>query len=113
MQPVLAQENKAEKFEHWVVIELFGHSRIAGFATEASIGGCNFIRVDVPKPDSEETLYTRYLGNGAIYALNPTTKEEVLKIVGMLHPPPPTPRTHEQRALPSYERDDDDDGEEY
>lgn len=105
-EPTLAEETKTERFEQWCVVELFGHSKIAGWCTESSIGGCNFIRVDVPKAESEDTLYTRYLGNGAIYALNPTTKEEVLKIVGMLHPTAPTPRVSERRALPEYDYDD-------
>lgn len=109
-------------FEEWCVLELFGHQRIAGLVTEATIGGCSFIRVDVPKPGEEGDLYTRYFGNGAIYAINPTTKEEVLKIVSALHPKPPTPRVSEQKALPApevessremgdYDDEDDDDGD--
>lgn len=105
-----------KKFEQYCLVELFGHSQIAGFVTEETIGGCAFIRVDVPKADNpDETMYTRYLGNGAIYAMNVTTKEEVIRIVGRLHPKPPTPRVQEQKALPEYtaadysESDDDDD----
>jgi hypothetical protein len=112
METIAAQEAKAEKFEQWCIVELFGHTKIAGWVTEASIGGCNFIRVDVPKAEEEGTLYTRYLGNGAIYALNPTTKENVLRIVGHLHPAPPTPREPTQRALQThYDEDDDYQGE--
>lgn len=36
------------KFESWCIVELFGHQRIAGLVTEQTIGGCNFVRVDVP-----------------------------------------------------------------
>lgn len=106
------QAAKTTKFEQWCVLELFGHQRIAGFVTEATIGGCAFIRVDVPKPEEEGDLYTRYFGNGAIYAINPTTKEEVMTIVGHLHPKPPTPRVSPQRAITAgndYDDDDDDD----
>lgn len=60
-----------QKFESWAVVELFGHSRIAGLVTEAEIGGCSFVRVDVPKDDvADGFLFTRFLGNGAIYAIN-------------------------------------------
>ncbi|HEY7184334.1 MAG TPA: hypothetical protein VIC84_23060 [Blastocatellia bacterium] len=107
------------KFEHWCLVELFGHQRIAGFVSEATIGGGAFIRVDVPNPHGEGDLYTRYFGPAAIYAINPTTKEEVFRLVGALHPKPPTPRVSEQRQLTtSYDpegpdpRDDDDDSEE-
>lgn len=40
----------AEKFEHWCVVEIFGHTRIAGFVTEQTIGGQSFVRVGVPLP---------------------------------------------------------------
>ena len=90
-----------EKFEQWCLVELFGHSQIAGLVTEAIIGGCSFLRVDVPNRDGEGVMYTRYFGNGAIYAINVTTKEDAVKIVNRLHPAPPTPRTIEQRSLPT------------
>lgn len=69
-------------FEQWAVIEIFGHQRIAGKVTEQTIGGCSFVRVDVP--DLPETVvndygtdrkrppisgFTKLYGNGAIYAM--------------------------------------------
>ena len=35
-------------FEQWAIVEIFGHQRIAGKVTEQTIGGCSFVRVDVP-----------------------------------------------------------------
>lgn len=114
----MAEENAQQaqpKFEQWCVVELFGHQRIAGLVTEATIGGCPFVRVDVPTPDGEGTLYTRFFGNGAIYAINPTTKEAVMSAVSVLHPRPVTPRDHARPSLPEYTDgdygDDDDDGD--
>lgn len=68
-----------EQFESWGIIELFGHQQIAGKISEASIGGCSFVRVDVPDTDETREVghdwkYTRYFGQGAIYALNPTSE---------------------------------------
>jgi hypothetical protein len=34
--------------EQWAIVEIFGHQRIAGRLTEQTIGGCSFVRVDVP-----------------------------------------------------------------
>lgn len=69
-----------EKFETWGIVELFGHQTIAGRISEATIGGCSFVRVDVPSVEGnfaevdKEWSYTRYFGQGAIYALNPTSE---------------------------------------
>jgi len=57
------------RFESWAVVELFGHQRVAGRVSEQAVGGCNFVRVDIPKGDG---FYTRLFGNGAIYAINVT-----------------------------------------
>lgn len=63
-----------ENFDEWAIVELFGHQRLAGRVTNASIGGCSFVRVDVPATEKDEA-YTRFLGNGAIYAVNPCTEQ--------------------------------------
>lgn len=60
---------EATKFESWGLVELFGHQRVAGRITEQQVGGCNFVRVDIPRG---EGFYTRLFGQGAIYAINLT-----------------------------------------
>jgi hypothetical protein len=70
-----------EKFEQWCLVELYGHNRIVGKVTEATIGGCSFVRVDVPETENQKA-FTRYFGNASIYSLNPISKEvadELLK----------------------------------
>ena len=59
-----------EKFDLWCVVELFGHSRIAGRCTEQNVAGTNMLRVDVPDT-SNQPGFTRFLSSGAIYAINP------------------------------------------
>lgn len=63
-----------EKFETYALIELFGHTRMAGKVSEQSIGGSTFIRVDVPETESQGA-FTRLLNPSAIYAINPVTEE--------------------------------------
>jgi hypothetical protein len=63
-----------EKFESWVIVELFGHSQIAGRCSEQNIAGTNMLRIDVPETDKNPP-FTRFLGHGAIYAINPVTEE--------------------------------------
>jgi hypothetical protein len=65
---------KTTKFEEWAVVELFGHQRIAGKVSEATIGGSSFVRVDVPAT-ANKPAYTKFFGNGAIYAMTPCDEE--------------------------------------
>jgi len=65
---------KQDKFESWGLLELFGHQRLAGLLSEQTIGGCHFIRIDVPEVDSVPG-YTRFFTNGAIYGMTITTEE--------------------------------------
>lgn len=80
MAEIPAENNgTSNAFECWAVLELFGHVRLAGRVTEASIGGCSFLRVDVHKQDGEID-FTRYFGNGAIYSMTPVTREVALRV---------------------------------
>ncbi len=62
------------KFEAWAIIELFGHQRIAGLVTEQTIGGCQFVRVDVPEVEGNPS-FTKLFGQGAIYAMTFVDKQ--------------------------------------
>lgn len=58
-----------EKFEQWAIVELFGHTRIAGLVSEQALGGETFIRVDVPAVNERYLGFTKLFGKGAIYAM--------------------------------------------
>jgi hypothetical protein len=64
-----------EQFEQWAVVELFGHSQIAGLVSSQTIGGDSFIRVDVPDDEGEGWRFTKLLGKGAIYAMTFCSEE--------------------------------------
>ena len=63
----------SEKFDLWCIIELFGHSRMAGKCTEQNIAGNNFLRVDVPETTNNPP-FTRFLNSTAIYSITPVTE---------------------------------------
>ena len=63
-------QDNTQKFDLWCVVELFGHSKIAGKCTEQNIAGTNMLRVDVPETPSQPA-FSKFFGSGAIYAINP------------------------------------------
>lgn len=66
-----------QSFKHWCIVELFGHSKIAGFCTEENIAGTNMLRVDVPETKTQPA-FTKYYGSAAIYAINPVDEQTAL-----------------------------------
>lgn len=75
----MEKEQPQEKFEAWGLLELFGHQRLAGRLTEQTIGGCHFIRIDVPAVDGVAE-YTRFFTQGAIYGMTITTEDVARKL---------------------------------
>ncbi len=80
-------EAKGQSFESWCIVELMGHQRMAGFVTEATIGGGAMIRIDVPEC-GELPAYTRYLAPGALYAINPCDEKTARAAAASFRPQP-------------------------
>lgn len=66
--------SESEKFECWAVVEVMGHSRYAGRVTEQAVGGCAFVRVDVPAV-GERLAFTKLLSQAAIFCITPCSEE--------------------------------------
>jgi hypothetical protein len=111
-----------ESFKEFAIVELFGHQKIAGLVTEAVIGGCSLIRVDVPAI-GDQPAYTRYFGQGAIYSLTPVSEEIARSALDYIRPRPVQPymlpASHTERTInddqpgidygDDYEDEDDED----
>jgi len=76
-----------ETFDIWAIIELFGHSKLAGRVSEQTIGGATFLRVDVPEMEGCPA-FTRFYGAGAVYAITPTDEKTARRVVEALRPRP-------------------------
>ena len=101
---------ETEKFDRWVVIDLYGHTRLAGRATEETIAGTDYLRLDIPGKDGE-TCMTRYLGGGAIFDITLVT-EQTAKAFAATHIPVPVTAwdlPHNQIELRSRSSDPDED----
>lgn len=113
-------ETKSEsqdKLDTWALVELFGHQKIVGRVTEATIASGAFIRVDVPAFDGS-AAFTRFYGPGAIYSLNPVTEDVARGLMGSYRNEPVSrfelPQIAEKVSTgheysPSPYNDDDDD----
>lgn len=80
-------EPTTEKFESWGLLELFGHQRLAGKLSEQTIGGCHFIRIDVPQV-GDTAAYTRFFTQGAIYGMTPMEETTARKLATYLRAVP-------------------------
>jgi len=76
-----------EKFEQWAIVELFGHQKIAGLVSEQVVGGCSFVRVDVPEINNQQKC-TRLYGQGAIYGMTFVDEETAIVAAKHFNPKP-------------------------
>lgn len=62
-------------FAEWVILELLGHRRLAGYLTEQQIAGHGYLRLDIPGADDDEAFAATQLFNPtSVYAIHPTTE---------------------------------------
>jgi hypothetical protein len=101
----------AEAFDAWCIVELFGHVTLAGRVTEETIGGCAFVRLDVPEVDGQSP-FTKLLGQGAIYSITPVSEEVARAAISRIRAKPVhvfyLPALDDARI-----EDDDDDDDDY
>ena len=75
----------------WAIVELFGHSQVAGYVTEEQIAGQPMLKVEVPaaRVEGEGSVtdpFVRYIGAKAIYAITPCAEHEVQRYVDVYRP---------------------------
>ena len=68
-------DRTAEALDLWALVEIFGHTKIAGRLTERKVGVNVMLQVDVPKGTESEFSHSRLFGPAAIFSINPTTEE--------------------------------------
>jgi hypothetical protein len=107
-----------ERFESWCVVEIMGHQTFAGLVTEQVIGGCPFVRVDVPAiaddRGRETPAFSKLFGQDAIYSITPCS-EELARLAQArqgtkplnMYTPELYPPSENRKALAGV-RDDDD-----
>ena len=132
---------QGERFDSWAVVELFGHQKLAGRVAEQTIGGCSFLRLDVPEQKYTEQRgvddehgdisyrpvevtvppYTKFLTQGAIYCMTPCSEDIARKVLGRIRTQPiqhielstvkALPAPAAEFVAAARTQDDDDDGD--
>jgi len=64
----------AENIDCWALVEIFGHTKVAGRVTTRKVGVNVMIQVDVPK-DEAEFSHSQLFSPAAIFSINPTTEQ--------------------------------------
>jgi hypothetical protein len=99
-----------DKFECWAVVEVMGHQRYAGLVKEQAIGGCAFVRVDVPQI-GDRLPFTKLLGPSSIFAITPCSEEAARAAAAQCYNTPVTiysPSVQPQLGFDRREPDDED-----
>jgi hypothetical protein len=105
---VIEATEQKPAFEGWVILELMGHRRLAGYLSEQTIGGASFLRIDVP--GDEGNVATQLYSGSAVYCITPTTEAIARKVAKSSEPAPVTKwELREDRALPAAVTVPDDD----
>jgi len=84
----------------WAIVELFGRQVIAGQISEVTVAGNDMLRIDVPNV-GKIGAYTKFFGNGAIYAITPTNEASALHAVHHLQVRPIDQWTIPTREIPA------------
>jgi len=72
-------EDITPKFEAWAVVELFGHTQLAGKVTTQTIAGQSFLRIDIPRTN-RTPAFTKYHLPTAVYGITPVDEEYATKM---------------------------------
>ena len=92
----------AEAFAQWVILELMGHRRLAGYLTEQEIAGGVFLRLDIPADEPTEDRSwkaTQYYSPQAVYGITPTD-ETTARLCAKSWTEPPVNQWELRRMLP-------------
>lgn len=70
----------------WAILELMGHTKLAGFVSEETAFGVQLGRIDIPGSDG--AMFTQYFGGGSVYRITPC-QEEIARAFAAANRPRP------------------------
>jgi len=76
----------SEKFESWMILEIMGHRKLAGYVTEEEHAGIIMLRIDIPNNKTEYT--TQYYHPNSIFCITPINESDARKLSKAWRPQP-------------------------
>ena len=122
-----------QKIETWAIVEVFGHTKLAGFLRSVPLGSAVMLRIEVPEVTYNERTgwgesattvertipaFTKFYSPSAIFSITPTTEETARAAMKSWHVEPvsnldikalPAPEAY-RSPMDSYAGSADDDG---
>ena len=82
---------QSSDFNHWAVIEVFGHEKFAGQVSTAKVGDASMIMLEVPEvKNGDVTLpgFVKYINHSSVFSITPVSEEYAIKMASQLaqHP---------------------------
>jgi len=79
-----------KRFEAWMVLELMGHRKVAGYVSEESIFGGTMARIDIPTKVGKHGMefITQYYGISSIYCATPILESDAINLARTYRPRP-------------------------
>lgn len=84
------KENGLEQDGTWMLIELLGHKKLAGFVTEEQKWGQVLLRIDIPTSvkDGKLQFTTQFYGTHALYCATPINETDAIQLAKQFRPCP-------------------------
>lgn len=65
---------QTEQFETWALIEIMGHTKVAGMARTKTFGSTVMLQVDIPETTTQPA-FTKMYSMSSIFSITPVTEE--------------------------------------
>ena len=74
----------------WAIVEIMGHTRLAGYVTEEQVAGATMLKIEVPAiaGDRPRDPFVRYYSAGSIFSISPCSEEHARQVVEWDRPNP-------------------------
>jgi hypothetical protein len=74
-------------FEHWAIIEVFGHEKYSGKITTEKVGATEMYRLDIPETE-EQPEFVKFINPSSVFSITPVEEAYAKEYANRLSKPP-------------------------